>query len=61
MLLCRGLSLPQIPWVDSQERIQAWEESRTGYPWIDAIMAQLRQQGWMHHLARHSVACFLTR
>lgn len=28
---------------------------------IDAIMAQLRQQGWMHHLARHSVACFLTR
>lgn len=24
-------------------------------------MAQLRQQGWMHHLARHSVACFLTR
>ncbi len=30
-------------------------------PRIDAIMAQLRQQGWMHHLARHSVACFLTR
>lgn len=24
-------------------------------------MAQLREQGWMHHLARHSVACFLTR
>lgn len=24
-------------------------------------MAQLRQDGWMHHLARHSVACFLTR
>ena len=22
---------------------------------------QLRQWGWMHHLARHSVACFLTR
>ncbi|EFN51376.1 hypothetical protein CHLNCDRAFT_7260, partial [Chlorella variabilis] len=51
----------QIPWVDDPERIAAWEHSRTGYPWIDAIMAQLRQQGWMHHLARHSVACFLTR
>ena len=24
-------------------------------------MAQLRTEGWMHHLARHSVACFLTR
>lgn len=28
---------------------------------IDAIMRQLITQGWMHHLARHSVACFLTR
>jgi hypothetical protein len=24
-------------------------------------MRQLREWGWMHHLARHSVACFLTR
>jgi cryptochrome len=24
-------------------------------------MAQLAQEGWIHHLARHSVACFLTR
>jgi cryptochrome len=35
--------------------------SRTGYPYIDAIMTQLRETGWIHHLARHSVACFLTR
>ncbi|XP_039053802.1 (6-4)DNA photolyase isoform X3 [Hibiscus syriacus] len=25
------------------------------------ICKQLRKWGWMHHLARHSVACFLTR
>ena len=24
-------------------------------------MIQLREEGWIHHLARHSVACFLTR
>lgn len=24
-------------------------------------MRQLKDQGWMHHLGRHSVACFLTR
>jgi cryptochrome len=24
-------------------------------------MAQLRAQGWIHHLGRHAVACFLTR
>ena len=29
--------------------------------WIDACMRQLKHEGWIHHLARHSVACFLTR
>lgn len=51
----------QIPWDDNEELFMAWRDSRTGYPWIDAIMLQLRKWGWMHHLARHSVACFLTR
>ena len=35
--------------------------ARTGYPWIDAAMTQLREEGWIHHLARHALACFLTR
>lgn len=24
-------------------------------------MTQLREEGWIHHIARHAVACFLTR
>ncbi|KAL6584757.1 (6-4)DNA photolyase [Orobanche minor] len=51
----------QIPWKDDEELLAAWRDSRTGFPWIDAIMVQLRKWGWMHHLARHCVACFLTR
>ena len=51
----------QIPWDDNPEFVERWRNAQTGYPWIDAIMTQLRQWGWMHHLARHSVACFLTR
>eukprot|EP01023_Acetabularia_acetabulum_P018339 TRINITY_DN19260_c0_g1_i4.p1 TRINITY_DN19260_c0_g1~~TRINITY_DN19260_c0_g1_i4.p1 ORF type:complete len:559 (+),score=75.32 TRINITY_DN19260_c0_g1_i4:1767-3443(+) len=51
----------QIPWDEKDEIYRAWEEGRTGYPWIDACMIQLHQWGWMHHLARHCVACFLTR
>ncbi|KAJ4361001.1 uncharacterized protein N0V89_001570 [Didymosphaeria variabile] len=38
-----------------------WKEGRTGFPWIDALMRQLRYEGWIHHLGRHAVACFLTR
>uniref|UniRef100_A0A8C1WUN6 Cryptochrome circadian regulator 2 n=1 Tax=Cyprinus carpio TaxID=7962 RepID=A0A8C1WUN6_CYPCA len=51
----------QIPWDHNPEALAKWAEGRTGFPWIDAIMTQLRQEGWIHHLARHAVACFLTR
>ncbi|KAH9490127.1 Cryptochrome-1 [Bulinus truncatus] len=51
----------QIPWTSNQEHLSAWTHAKTGYPFIDAIMTQLRQEGWIHHLARHAVACFLTR
>jgi cryptochrome len=50
--------------VDAQSahaHLQAWQQGRTGFPYIDAIMTQLNTEGWIHHLARHSVACFLTR
>jgi len=36
-------------------------QGKTGFPWIDAIMVQLREVGWIHHLARYAIACFLTR
>ncbi|XP_046364932.2 cryptochrome-1-like isoform X1 [Haliotis rufescens] len=51
----------QVPWENNKELLEAWTQARTGYPFIDAIMTQLRQEGWIHHLARHAVACFLTR
>lgn len=50
--------------VDSAEAeawFQRWAAGTTGFPWIDALMRQLRHDGWIHHLGRHSVACFLTR
>jgi len=54
----------QIPWREDDKKdkyLNAWKTGTTGFPFIDAIMTQLRQEGWIHHLARHSVACFLTR
>ncbi|KAH8052873.1 DNA photolyase [Aureococcus anophagefferens] len=56
-----------IPWDDpatdaaAAARLRAWEAGETGYPFVDAAMRQLRETGWIHHLARHAVACFLTR
>ncbi|OSX72831.1 hypothetical protein BU14_0401s0002 [Porphyra umbilicalis] len=60
--LCR-----QIPWDDpstdaaAAARHAAWATARTGYPAVDACMAQLRKEGWVHHLGRHLLACFATR
>ncbi|CAH1982961.1 unnamed protein product [Acanthoscelides obtectus] len=51
----------QIPWDRNPEALAKWANGQTGFPWIDAVMTQLRQEGWIHHLARHAVACFLTR
>ena len=44
----------QIPWDDNPGALAKWASGRTGFPWIDAIMTQLREEGWIHHLARHS-------
>ena len=46
---------------EAAEWYRRWKFGITGFPWIDAAMRQLRQEGWIHHLARHAVACFLTR
>ncbi|EDO31046.1 predicted protein [Nematostella vectensis] len=41
--------------------LQKWTDAQTGFPWIDAIMSQLKQEGWIHYLARVAIASFLTR
>lgn len=46
---------------EGQAALKAWQEGRTGFPLIDAYMRQLTTTGWLHHLGRHAVACFLTR
>lgn len=32
-----------IPWYTNEDHLSAWEEGRTGYPFIDACMRQLRK------------------
>lgn len=52
----------EIEWCETDNckaKFLAWKSSKTGFPWIDALMAQLRTEGWMHHLGRHCVANFL--
>lgn len=41
--------------------LRAWAEGRTGYPFVDAGMRQLRAEGWVHNRVRMVVASFLVK
>jgi len=45
----------------ADERFAAWCEGRTGYPLIDAAMAQINQTGYMHNRLRMVTASFLVK
>ena len=45
----------------ADELFKAWCEGRTGYPIVDAAMAQINFSGYMHNRLRMVVASFLTK
>ena len=45
----------------ADELFAAWCEGRTGYPLVDAAMAQINRSGYMHNRLRMVVASFLTK
>ncbi|WP_048441506.1 deoxyribodipyrimidine photo-lyase [Caenimonas sp. SL110] len=45
----------------ADEHFAAWCEGRTGYPLVDAAMAQINSTGYMHNRLRMVVASFLTK
>ena len=51
----------QIPWKEDDAQLEKWKNGLTGYPFIDAGMRQLIQEGWTHNTVRNAIALFLTR
>ena len=54
----------KIQWMQGDEAdalFTAWCTGRTGYPLVDAAMAQINQTGYMHNRLRMVVASFLTK
>jgi len=46
---------------EAEHRFAAWCEGRTGYPLVDAAMAQINQTGYMHNRLRMVTASFLVK
>jgi cryptochrome len=51
--------LPTGKYAVDSDQAEQW--FRSGFPWIDGLMRQLKEEGWIYHLGRHAIACFLTR
>jgi len=54
----------RMPWTtgdDADSLFDSWSKGRTGYPFVDAGMRQLRAEGWMHNRVRMVVASFLVK
>jgi deoxyribodipyrimidine photo-lyase len=51
----------RIRWDDAPELFAAWCDGRTGYPLVDAAMAQINRTGYMHNRLRMVTASFLTK
>ena len=50
-----------IAWEDDGAGSEAWQDSVTGYPIVDAAMRQLGRTGWLPNRTRMIVASFLTK
>jgi deoxyribodipyrimidine photo-lyase len=48
-------------WSTRSDHLQAWQKGATGYPLVDAGMAELWATGWMHNRVRMVVGSFLTK
>jgi deoxyribodipyrimidine photo-lyase len=50
-----------IAWREDADELDAWREGRTGVALVDAAMAQLRREGFVHNRARLVAASYLTK
>ncbi|MDA9930820.1 DNA photolyase family protein [Alphaproteobacteria bacterium] len=48
-------------WRDDADLLQAWQRGRTGVPFVDAAMRELRQTGYMHNRMRMVTGSFLVK
>jgi len=56
-----GILNKHLPWSQDMDKFRAWAEGRTGVPFVDANMRELKQTGWMSNRGRQNVASFLVK
>ncbi len=55
------LETEKLPWCYDEFLLAAWQQGKTGFPFVDAAMRQLNTTGWMHNRLRMVTAMFLSK
>ncbi|HRK05194.1 MAG TPA: DASH family cryptochrome [Chlorobiota bacterium] len=61
LFLSGGERGTRTSWKHDHQLFDKWKFGRTGQPFIDANMNELRQTGWMSNRGRQNVASYLTK
>jgi len=56
-----GILNKHLPWSQDMDKFRAWADGRTGVPFVDANMRELKYTGWMSNRGRQNVASFLVK
>lgn len=61
MNLPQNLKFDFVEWEDDEEGLQKWYDGKTGVPFVDAGMRQLRNEAYMHNRLRMNTSSYLSR
>jgi len=56
-----GILNKHLPWSQDMDKFKAWADGRTGVPFVDSNMRELKETGWMSNRGRQNVASFLIK
>jgi len=56
-----GILNKHLPWSQDMDKFKAWADGRTGVPFVDANMREMKETGWMSNRGRQNVASFLVK
>nr|AWY11214.1 cryptochrome dash [Tritonia tetraquetra] len=56
-----GIKGGNVHWKKNMQHFKAWQEGKTGVPYVDANMRELAATGFMSNRGRQNVASFLTK
>ena len=57
---CRNILCTRVEWENGEDKLKAFVDGITGFPWIDAIVRSICRDGWANYSSRRCIVTFFT-